>query len=183
MGVLVRPPLTLPSLISHPTQTMRPKLLPSRHSCYHDRDDGYTCSGGFYIFCITGVASQGRSKIPRARASYVMYQKQFFIAQRGPPVYRTCLQPSCVFELSPSCSRLVGHHQIGPSSSTPGSTSSSFFRISDKELPSLRYTQSPCPLPSFALIPSCATTQSKRFGPEMGELSQIWRFGGCLLST
>lgn len=67
----------------------------------------------------------------------------------------------------------AGNVQIGPSSSTPTSTSSSFFRISDNELPSLRYTQSPWPLPSFALRPSCATTQSKRFGPEMGELSQI----------
>jgi len=63
------------------------------------------------------------------------------------------------------------------------STPSSFRTISVSELPSRKYTQSPWPLPSLKFMLSWATTQSKRFGPEMGELSQICLFGGCLLRT
>ncbi|RII11528.1 hypothetical protein CUC08_Gglean005525 [Alternaria sp. MG1] len=45
------------------------------------------------------------------------------------------------------------------------------------------YTQSPMPPPSLKSMPSCATTQSKRLGPDIGELSQICLFGGCLFKT
>ncbi|PFH55668.1 hypothetical protein XA68_17853 [Ophiocordyceps unilateralis] len=43
--------------------------------------------------------------------------------------------------------------------------------------------QLPEPVPSFSPWPSPMMHQSKRFGPEMGDESQIWRLGGCLLMT
>jgi hypothetical protein len=82
--------------------------------------------------------------------------------------------------LSPS---LAPWHYLGTSSSTSLSIASSLRMMSDRLVPSRRYTQSPWPPPSFAFWPSCSTTQSKRLGPEMGELSQICLLGGCLLST
>src|SRR6266536_3286970 len=63
------------------------------------------------------------------------------------------------------------------------STPISVINNSLSELPSLRYTQSPAPVPSFASCPSLSITKPYRLRSVIGEETQICWLGGCLLIT
>ncbi len=72
----------------------------------------------------------------------------------------------------------------GYSSSASTSTPISLFHRPLRVLPSLRYIHfPPPPVPSFSCCLSPSITQSYLFGPDIGELSQICLFGGCLFRT